>query len=63
MSSGETRAHDSSEEDNFVLSNEEGDEEEEQLFQHEARGDEVLCPCEQMTRIVEMKRGCFTSCL
>ena len=48
MSSGETRAHDSSEEDNFVLSNEEGDEEEEQLFQHEARGDEVLCPCEQM---------------
>jgi hypothetical protein len=47
MSSGETHAHDSSEEDNFVLANEEGDEEE-GLFQHEVQRDEVLCPCEQM---------------
>jgi hypothetical protein len=49
MNSGETlHAHDSSEEDDFVLANEQEDEEGELVVQLEVRGDEVLCPCEQL---------------
>jgi hypothetical protein len=50
MSSGETHAHDSSaEEDDFVLANEEQEDEADELVQLEVHGgDEVLCTCEQL---------------